>query len=88
MVERFRLIKPNSLEQKLTIYDDTVWTQPHETTRTFTRIEHGVSEFGPFTGEPTEWVCTVSITSFNPETNTYTDKDPEEMVKYLDKLGR
>jgi hypothetical protein len=88
MVERFRLVNPNSLEQKLTIYDDTVWTQPNETTRTFTRIVHGVSEFGPFSGEPEEWVCTVSITSFDPDTNTYTDKDPVEMVKYLDKLGR
>jgi hypothetical protein len=88
MVERMRLVNPNSLELTLTIYDDTVWTKPNETTRTFTRIVHGVSEFGPFSGEPTEWVCTVSITSFDPDTNTYTDKDPAEMVKYLDKLGR
>jgi hypothetical protein len=43
---------------------------------------------GPFSGEPEEWVCTVSITSFDPETNTYKDKDPEAMVKFLDKLGR
>ena len=88
MVERMRLINPNSLEIKLTIYDDIVWTQPYETTRTFTRIQHGVSEIGPFSGEPEEWVCTVSITSFDPETNTYKDKDPQDMVKYLDKLGR
>lgn len=32
--------------------------------------------------------CTVSITSFDPETNTYVDRDPEEMVDYLNKLGR
>jgi hypothetical protein len=88
MVERMRLINPNSLEINLTIYDDTVWTQPYETTRTFTRIQHGISEIGPFSGEPEEWVCTVSITSFDPDTNTYKDKDPQEMVKYLDKLGR
>jgi hypothetical protein len=89
MVERMRLSNPDTLEVKLTIYDDTVWTKPYEAaTRTFTRIQKGISEIGPFSGEPEEWVCTVSITSFDPDTNTYVDKDPEEMVKYLDKLGR
>ena len=88
MVERWRLINPNTLEFKLTIYDDTVWTSPNETTRTYSRIQKGISETRTFSGEPEEWVCTVSITSFDPDTNTYTDKDPEEMVKYLDKLGR
>jgi hypothetical protein len=89
MVERMRVADPNTLEVNLTIYDDTVWTKPFVTaTRNFRRIQKGISEIGPFTGEPEEWVCTVSITSFDPETNTYKDKDPEEMVKYLDKLGR
>jgi hypothetical protein len=88
MVERWRLISPNSLELNLTIVDDTVWTKPSETTRTFTHIQKGISERPVFSGEPEEWVCTVSITSFDPDTNTYKDKDPEEMVKYLDKLGR
>jgi hypothetical protein len=89
MVERMRLTDPENLEVKLTIYDDTVWTKPYEAPpRTFRRIQKGISEIGPFSGEPEEWVCTVSITSFDPETNTYKDKDPEEMVKYLDKLGR
>ena len=88
MVERMRLVDRNSLEVKLTIYDDTVWTKPYETTRNFTRIEKGISERAVFSGEPEEWVCTVSITSFDPATNTYKDKDPEEMVKFLDKLGR
>jgi hypothetical protein len=89
MVERMRLSDPQTLETKLTIYDDTVWTAPYVTeTRNFKRIVHGVSELGPFSGEPEEWVCTVSITSFDPATNAYVDKDPEEMVKYLDKLGR
>jgi hypothetical protein len=87
MVERYRLVNPNSMELKLTIYDDTVWTTPNETTRTFNRIQKGISELGPFSGEPDEWVCSVSITSFDPNTNSYKDKDPEEMVKYLDKLG-
>ena len=89
MVERMRLVNPQTLEVNLTVYDDTVWTKPYVTaTRNFRRIQKGISEFGPFSGEPDEWVCTVSITSFDPDTNTYTDKDPEEMVKYLDKLGR
>jgi len=89
MVERMRLANADTLEVDLTIYDDTVWTKPFVTaTRNFRRIQKGISEIGPFSGEPTEWVCTVSITSFDPDTNTYTDKDPEEMVKYLDKLGR
>jgi hypothetical protein len=89
MVERMRLADPNTMELKLTLYDDTVWTKPYVTaTRNFRRIQKGISEFGPFSGEPEEWVCTVSITSFDPDTNTYKDKDPEDMVKYLDKLGR
>jgi hypothetical protein len=89
MVERMRLVNPQTLEVNLTIYDDTVWTRPYVTaTRNFRRIQKGISEMGPFSGEPEEWVCTVSITSFDPDTNTYKDKDPEEMVKYLDKLGR
>jgi hypothetical protein len=89
MVERMRLVNPETLEVNLTIYDDTVWTKPFVTaTRNYKRIQKGVSELGPFSGEPEEWVCTVSITSFDPDTNTYKDKDPEEMVKYLDKLGR
>jgi hypothetical protein len=89
MVERMRLVDPQTMELKLTVYDDTVWTKPFvSATRNFKRIQKGVSEIGPFSGEPEEWVCTVSITSFDPSTNTYKDKDPEEMVKYLDKLGR
>ena len=89
MVERMRYVNQDTLEIKTTIYDDTVWTKPYVTaTRNFRRIQKGISEMGPFSGEPEEWVCTVSITSFDPETNTYTDKDPEEMVKFLEKQGK
>lgn len=89
MVERMRVVNPKTLEVNLTIYDDTVWTKPFVTsTRNYQRVQKGVSELGPFSGDPEEWVCTVSITSFDPDTNTYKDKDPEEMVKYLDSLGR
>jgi hypothetical protein len=80
MVERMRVINPDTLEVNLTVYDDTVWTKPYVAqTRNYGRTA---------TGEPHEWICTISITSFDPETNTYNDKDPEEMVKFLDKLGR
>jgi hypothetical protein len=79
MVERMRLVSKDALEIKTATYDDTVWTKPYESQRTYRRS---------LTGSPGEWVCTVSITSFDPDTNTYTDKDPEEMVRYLDKLGR
>jgi len=89
IVERMRLVDPQTLQINTTVYDDTVWTKPFVgAPRNFRRIVKGVSEIGPFSGEPTEWVCTVSVTSFDPDTNTYTDKSPEEMVKYLDRLGR
>jgi hypothetical protein len=88
MVERMRVVDPETLEVKTTIYDDTVWTKPYVTSRNYKRIQKGVREMGTFNGEPQEWVCTVSITTFDPETNTYNDKDPEEMVKYLDKLDK
>jgi hypothetical protein len=89
MVERLRLLDANTMEAKLTLYDDTVWKTPMvATTRKYYRIVKGVSERGPFSGEPEEWICTKSITDFDPVTNTYVDKDPEEMVKFLDKLGR
>jgi hypothetical protein len=80
MVERMRFVNPDTLEIRTTVYDDTVWTKPYEMApRTYRRSA---------AGQPEEWICTVSITSFDPETNTYNDKDPEEMVKFLDKLGR
>lgn len=89
MVERMRLLDADTLEMKLTVYDDSVWTKPYQSrTRTWRRIRKGISEVGPFTGEPEEWICTVSITSFDRATNSYIDKDPEEMVKMLDRLGR
>jgi hypothetical protein len=88
MVERMRLVNPTTLQVDLTIYDDTVWTQPYVSSRNYKRIQKGISEVGQFTGEPEEWVCTVSITTFDPSTNTYVDKDPEEMVKMLDKRDK
>ena len=88
MVERMRLVDAQTMQVDLTIYDATVWRKPYVTTRSYKRIQKGISEAGPFSGDPEEWVCTVSITTFDPDTNTYVDKDPEEMVKFLDKRGR
>jgi len=73
-----QLVDKDTLVIKTSTYDDTVWTKPYESKRTYRRRG----------GDPSEWVCTVSITAFDPETNSYTDKDPEEMIKFLDKLGR
>jgi hypothetical protein len=88
MVERMRLIDPQTLQVNLTIYDDTVWKKPYVSMRNYRRIQKGINEVGQFTGEPEEWVCTVSVTTFDPDTNSYVDKDPEEMVKMLDRRGK
>ena len=88
MVERMHLVDPGTLQVDLAIYDDTVWTRPYVSTRSYRRIQKGINPAGPFTGEPEEWVCTVSITTFDPDTNTYVDKDPEDMVKMLDARGK
>jgi hypothetical protein len=88
MVERMRLVNPQTMELKLTILDDTVWTEPYvAATRNFRRFQKGGNTPGP-TGEPEEWVCTLSITSFDPATNSYVDKDPGDMVRLLDKQGK
>jgi hypothetical protein len=87
MVERMRLVDPDTLQIDLEIHDDTVWTKPYASVRTYKRLRKGF-QMGPFTGEPEEWLCTVSITNFDPETNTYTDKDPEEVVKMLERKAR
>jgi len=88
MVERFRLVDSETMEHKLTVYDDTVWTKPYVmTTRNYRRIRPG-HDIGQFSGEPEEYVCTVSVTTFDPDTNTYVDKDPEAMVRFLDGQGQ
>ena len=88
MVERMHLVDRQTLEVDLTIYDDTVWTKPYVTSRRYRRIQKGIGQVGQFTGEPEEWVCTVSITTFDPDTNSYVDKDPEDMVKMLDSRSK
>ena len=88
MVERMRLVDPETMEHKLTIYDDTVWTKPYVmSTRNYRRIRPG-HDLGQFSGDPEEYVCTVSVTVFDPDTNSYVDKDPQEIVKLLDKQSQ
>ena len=88
MMERMHLVDRQTLEVDLTIYDDTVWTKPYVTSRKYRRVQEGIGKVGQFSGEPEEWVCTVSITTFDPDTNTYVDKDPEDMVKMLDSRSK
>ena len=72
--------------------------RPHEVERGDLRIddEHEAAGHAPILGQspPAELgnascrdILDWAVTSFDPDTNTYKDKDPEEMVKYLDKLG-
>jgi len=78
MVERMRLSDPNTLEWKLTIYDDTVFTEPYEA-----ELHH----FRRITGEkgkPQEWACTASISFYDEKNNVHTELDPEEALKLLD----
>jgi len=84
-----RLTDPDTLEIITTIYDNTVWTKPWVTKRDYHRIQKGVkaSWLPPgvtMSSEPQEWMCTLAITNFDPKTNSYTDKSPEDMVKLLD----
>jgi len=66
MVERMRLLNSETMEAKLTVYDDTVWTQPYVmSTRKYARIRPG-HDIGPFSGDPEEYVCGISVTTFDP----------------------
>jgi hypothetical protein len=81
MVERMRLRDPDTLEIKLTIYDDTVFVGPYESqpVQTFHRIR-GQEAW------PGEWQCDTALASpFDPATNTVISPDPEEALKQLEK---
>lgn len=80
MVERMRLLDKDTLEIKLTIYDDTVFTEPYES--------QPVQIFKRITGEaawPGEWQCETSIANaYNPEEDRAISLEPEEMLKQLE----
>lgn len=79
MVERIRLRDPNTLEVKMTVHDDTVFTGPYEApVQTYIRS----------TGEdawPGEWQCAISgITYYDPAKDDAVSLSPEEALKRLD----
>ena len=79
MVERIRLADPDTLEDQLTIYDDTVWTQPYvsKPVQIFKR-NHGDE------GWPNEWVCTTAnIFAFDPTQDKTVEEDPAVVLKRL-----
>jgi hypothetical protein len=79
MVERIRLVDADTLEDQLTIYDDTVWKQPYvsKPLQIFKR-NRGAA------GWPAEWVCSSGdILTFDPAQNKTIDEDPAEVLKRL-----
>jgi len=81
MVERIRLIDADTLEDRLTVYDDTVWTKPYVSmpVQIFKR-NRGVN------GLPREWQCTTAIAMpFDVRANKAIIKDPAEALEELEK---
>lgn len=79
MVERFRLVDPDTLEDKLTVYDDTVWKKPlvADAGLIFKR-NHGDK------GWPREWVCSSDDTlTFDPVKDKTVTEDPADVLKRL-----
>lgn len=79
MVERFRLVDADTLEDQLTIYDDTIWKGAYVSApvQIFKR-NRGAD------GWPNEWVCsTADILAFDPAQNKTIEEDPAETLKRL-----
>jgi len=79
MVERIRLVDADTLEDRLTIYDDTVWKQPY--------VSSPVQIFKRNRGDagwPSEWVCNnADVLTFDPGQNKTIQEDPAEVLKRL-----
>ena len=79
MVERIRLVDKDTLDDQLTIYDDTVWTKPYVSTP--------VQIFKRNRGEaglPREWVCSSGdLLIFDPHQNKTIKEDPADVLKRL-----
>jgi hypothetical protein len=80
MVERFRLLNPDTLEDKLTIYDNTIWKKPY--------VANPVQIYKRIRGAkawPVEWVCsTANIYPFKPgEDKTSFSEDPAKVLARL-----
>ncbi|EIZ77198.1 hypothetical protein WSK_4190 [Novosphingobium sp. Rr 2-17] len=81
MVERIRLIDPDTLEIQLTIYDDTVFTKPYvsKPIQIFKR-NRGAE------GLPHEWVCSSGdIFAFDPDKDETVEEDPAVVLERLKK---
>ena len=79
MVERIRLVDADTLEDQLTIYDDTVWKEPY--------VSQPVQIFKRNRGDeglPHEWVCNTADTlAFDPVQNKTVEEDPADVLKRL-----
>jgi hypothetical protein len=79
MVERIRLRDPDTMEVKMTVYDDTVFTTPYEAP---------VELYSRLKGEeawPGEWQCQISqIMFYDPSKNDTISISPEEALKKYD----
>lgn len=79
IVERMRVLDKDTLDVQTTIYDDTVWTQPH--------VSNGGRTFNRNRGEegwPREWVCSSDETlTFDPAQDKTVVQDPAEVLKRL-----
>jgi hypothetical protein len=84
MVERMRLIDPETLEIKLTMYDDTVWKQP--------LVSNAGVIFKRNKGDkgwPHEWVCSSDDTlTFDPAQDKTVTEDPAEVLKRLEQKDK
>jgi hypothetical protein len=80
MVERMRLVDKDTLQIKLTVYDDTVFTEPYESqpVQTFQRVTGDAAKLG-------EWRCETAIANaYDPEKDSVKSLQPEEMLKKLE----
>lgn len=73
-----RLSDLDTFEIKTTIYDDTVFTAPHESETRYWKRETGNQ------GKPQEWVCTVAISYYDEKASKHKDLSPEEALKHLE----
>lgn len=79
MVERMKLLDPDTMEITLTIYDDTVWTKPYVANTQIFKRNRGDA------GIPAEWVCGSGADplEFDPVSNESIMQDPADVLKKL-----
>ena len=79
MVERMKLLDPDTMEITLTIYDDTVWTKPYVANTQIFKRNRGDA------GIPAEWVCGSGADplEFDPASNESIMQDPADVLKKL-----